>query len=78
MLVLSRKEGEEIIIAGNIKVTVTKVAGGRVSIGIEAPRDVKIVRGELNTQDHKGKVEASAEERKLSLSDFVQMHKMVG
>ncbi len=47
MLVLSRKEGERIVIGDNITLVVSKVNGNRVTIGIEAPRDVKIVRGEL-------------------------------
>lgn len=47
MLVLSRKEGEQLVIGDNIVVTVSRIAGNRVSIGIEAPRDVRIVRGEL-------------------------------
>jgi carbon storage regulator len=47
MLVLTRKVGESIIINGNIKVTVTKVDGGKVRLGIEAPPDVKVLRSEL-------------------------------
>ena len=47
MLVLSRKEGEKLVIGDNIVITVNRIAGNRVAIGIEAPRDVSIVRGEL-------------------------------
>jgi carbon storage regulator len=47
MLVLSRKEGERIVIGDNITLVVSKVNGNRVTIGIEAPRDVKVIRGEL-------------------------------
>lgn len=47
MLVLSRKVGEQIVIGDNITIVVNRVAGSRVSIGIEAPHDVKIIRGEL-------------------------------
>ena len=47
MLVLSRKEGERIVIGDNITLVISKVSGNRVTIGIEAPRDVKVVRGEL-------------------------------
>lgn len=50
MLVLSRKEGERIVIGENITLVVSKVHGNRVTIGIEAPRDVKIVRGELEVE----------------------------
>ena len=50
MLVLSRKEGERISIGDNITLIVSKVNGNRVTIGIEAPRDIKVVRGELQLQ----------------------------
>lgn len=47
MLVLSRKVGESIVIGNNIEVRVTAIAGNRVRIGIQAPDDVSILRGEL-------------------------------
>lgn len=47
MLVLTRKVGESICIGDNITIVVTKSAGNRVTLGIEAPRDVRIIRGEL-------------------------------
>ena len=47
MLVVSRKPGQELVIGGNIVITVTRVNGSRVTIGIEAPDEVRIVRGEL-------------------------------
>jgi carbon storage regulator len=50
MLVLSRKVGERLIIGGNITVVISRVAGNRVTIGIEAPDDVRIVRGELKPE----------------------------
>ncbi len=47
MLVLVRKSDESIIIRGDIVVTVLGVDGDRVKLGIEAPRDVSILRREL-------------------------------
>ena len=47
MLVLSRKLQQEIMIGENIKVTVLKVKGNTVRLGIEAPRSVRVIRGEL-------------------------------
>ena len=47
MLVLSRKIGQEILIGDNITVVVNKLSGNRVSLGISAPRDVSVVRGEI-------------------------------
>ncbi|GIW99344.1 MAG: hypothetical protein KatS3mg111_2677 [Pirellulaceae bacterium] len=50
MLVLSRKEGEKLVIGDNITLVVSKISGNRVSLGIEAPADVKVFRGELLEQ----------------------------
>ncbi|MEM8866607.1 MAG: carbon storage regulator [Planctomycetota bacterium] len=47
MLVLSRKASERIKIGENITVEVRRVAGNRVTLAIEAPRDIRILRGEL-------------------------------
>lgn len=47
MLVLSRKLGESIQIGSQITVTILEVQGNRVKIGIEAPADCRILRGEL-------------------------------
>jgi len=48
MLVLSRKVGDKLVIDGNITVEVVKIQGNRISLGIVAPSNVKILRGELN------------------------------
>ena len=50
MLVLSRKEGEKLVIGDNIVLVVSKICGNRITLGIEAPADVKILRGELKGQ----------------------------
>ena len=47
MLVLSRKVGQELVIGDNIRITVNRVGGSRVTLGIEAPNEVRIVRAEL-------------------------------
>lgn len=47
MLVLSRKVNEKIVIDGGIVVTVVKIEGGQVRLGIEAPSHVKVYREEI-------------------------------
>lgn len=47
MLVLSRRENERIKLGNSIVLTVVRVAGDRVRIGIEAPSDVVVLREEL-------------------------------
>lgn len=46
MLILSRKKGESLSI-GNAVIYITKIAGDRVTIGIEAPETTKVLRTEL-------------------------------
>jgi carbon storage regulator len=57
MLVLSRKESERLIIGENIILTIVRLAGGTVRLGIEAPPEVRIRREELRShnvdRDHK-------------------------
>lgn len=48
MLVLTRKLKESIRIGDDITVTIVRVKGNAVRIGIEAPRHVRVIRGELN------------------------------
>jgi len=47
MLVLSRKVGQKIVIDDRVTLTITKISGTRVSIGIVAPPGVKVRRDEL-------------------------------
>jgi len=50
LLVVSRKVGERILIGDKITVTVVKIGGGGVRIGIDAPTEMPIVREELAQQ----------------------------
>lgn len=54
MLVLSRRESQRITLGDSIVVTVVKVAGDRVRLGIEAPSDVLVLRGELERREMAG------------------------
>lgn len=48
MLVLSRRVGEEVVLPGVlVRLVVLAVAGGRVRVGVVAPPDVSVLRGEL-------------------------------
>lgn len=51
MLVLSRKPGERIMIGDDVTVTIVRIGPNTVRVGIEAPRDMNIVREELWVQD---------------------------
>ena len=47
MLVLSRKESQTIVINDGIELTVVAIQGGRVRLGVSAPKQVPILRAEL-------------------------------
>ncbi len=50
MLVLSRKVGQRVLIGDDIAITVVRVSGGGVRLGIEAPESLSVVREELQKQ----------------------------
>lgn len=47
MLVLSRKPGERILIGDNVTVTIVRIGPNAVKLGIDAPKELNIVREEL-------------------------------
>ena len=47
MLVLSRKTNQSIMIGDEIEITVLSVSGEKVRLGIKAPREVPVFRGEV-------------------------------
>ncbi len=51
MLVLNRKSNQEIVLGGNVFVRILSVKGNTVRLGIQAPGEVSILRGELVTTD---------------------------
>lgn len=62
MLVLSRKESQRIRLGDSIVVTIVKIGGDKVRVGIEAPDDVLVLRDELETWgDHIAPESAAAE-----------------
>jgi carbon storage regulator len=66
VLVVSRKVGERILIGDKIAITVVKVSGGGVRIGIEAPAEMAVMREELAEEIRK------AERAAMETSDFSQ------
>ena len=69
MLVLQRKVGESIVINDNITVTITKISGDKVKIGIDAPVDVKILRSEVVEVENNNKQAVKG----INQSNFIQM-----
>ncbi len=65
MLVLSRKVGEKLVIDGNITVEVVKIQGNRITLGLVAPANVKILRGELKQRETTATVAKNSIEQNL-------------
>jgi carbon storage regulator len=61
MLVLSRKLGEQIVIDGNIRVTVVSIKGNQVRLGIEAPPSVMVDRSEVRERRQEFKTAAGTD-----------------
>ena len=57
MLVLTRKADEQILIGDDIKITLVRVRGNSVRIGIDAPKNIRVVRGELAAKDAEGSLD---------------------
>jgi len=73
MLVLARKENEAIHIGENIVVKVVSIENGIVKLGIDAPKDVSIVRNELLEELKQSNKAAS---QKVDSSDIAALSKM--
>ena len=57
MLVLSRKEAERIRLGDSIVITVVRIGGDKVRLGIQAPKDMLVLRDELEPFDRPGMLE---------------------
>ena len=63
MLVLTRKRNESIVIGDDIEVRVLSVAGEKVRIGIQAPRDIPVFRMEVYLEIQQQRLEAGTSAR---------------
>lgn len=73
MLVLTRKEGEGIIIGEDIRISIIELKGGGVRIGIDAPREIKVHRQEVFDQIKQENREAA----QWDIADLNQLSSML-
>ena len=66
MLVLTRKPGDEVVIDGQIRITLIGIQGGRVRIGITAPAGVRVDRAEVARRISEFVPEAAGRPRELA------------
>ena len=77
MLVLSRKTGEKIYIGEDVFVEVRRVAGNRVTLAINAPKSVRILRGELKESADSFEVLAETEVPQSDQDTVIMKHSPV-
>ena len=76
MLVLARKTDESIVIGEDIVVKIIAIENGVVKLGIDAPKEVSIIRSELIEEVKKSNKAASLEE--VSENDIASLNKILG
>lgn len=59
MLIITRRKGESLMIGDDIEITISKIEDGSVKIGIDAPKNVTILRKELYEAVEEENIEAS-------------------
>ncbi len=73
MLVVTRKTDESLIISDNIEITILETGKDKVKIGINAPKEVKVIRSEL--KDARRTNEQSAHIPESALAELLRQHK---
>ncbi len=76
MLVVTRKQDESLIISDNIEITVLEISKDKIKIGINAPKEVKIIRGELKYARENNEQAAKASES--AIAQLLKSHKQEG
>ena len=74
MLVISRKEGESLVISDNTRITIVSLGNDKVSIGIDAPKEIRVMRQELieTMEANKAAVENAVQTDSERLADFLK------
>jgi len=67
MLVLSRKAGESIFLGNDIEIKVVSISKDKVKLGIEAPKEISVIRGELRLAVIGANIEAAKNQKDAEL-----------
>ena len=77
MLILTRKNDEEIVINSDIVIKVLSISEGQVKLGISAPKDIEIFRGEIYLKVKENNLEALKKSmQKISGLDNIQLNRI--
>lgn len=66
MLILTRKLGESIVIGDDIKLVILDIKGQQVRIGVQAPKNVSVHRGEIYQMIQEQNLQAAASDMRVS------------
>lgn len=72
MLVLTRKVNESIIIGDDTEIMVVEIKGDQVKIGVKAPKDITVYRGEIYKEIQKENIEASKSSIPKDISSMIK------
>ena len=75
MLILGRREKETIIIGNDVTISIENIARGMVKLGIDAPKDVIILRGELKDKIVASNLKATQKADENQLKDISKLLK---
>ncbi len=75
MLILGRKENETIMIGNDITISIKSITKGMVKVGIDAPKDVMILRGELKDRIIESNLKATNNASSAQLKDISKLLK---
>jgi carbon storage regulator len=74
MLVLTRKPDESIKIGDNVTITIVDISGGKVKIGVAAPKEIRVIRTEVYETE---KINSAAAVSTLAPNDLVSAGKQL-
>jgi len=74
MLVISRKENQRVKVGENIEIVIVEISKNQVKIGIEAPKEIQILRSELLEEIKNENKKAS---KKISIEDINKISKVL-
>jgi len=75
MLILARKLEEEIYLGNDISIKVVEINKGVIKLGIEAPKEMQILRGELKKELEKTNIEANHNTNTKEIKDLRKLLK---
>jgi carbon storage regulator len=75
MLVLSRRKGESVMLGDNIEIQILHASGGQVRLGIRAPKELAVLRGELFSSVRQGNHEAA--QMALDAAEVTELGKLL-